>query len=119
MHGLKVRVIRHRRTVTPYKDGIHDKHKGQVLRVDNSRRTCCVQLLEGRLSVLKSISWDHLEPVQPRKYEKVKVIKGEFRGRLGELCWTNENDGLVRFMETSEYKFVNMVDLAKYLGNKM
>ncbi|RUS32757.1 hypothetical protein BC938DRAFT_474403 [Jimgerdemannia flammicorona] len=117
MRNFEVRVIRHRRTGNPYKGGVHDRHTGQVLRVDSSRRTCCVQLLGGRLSVLESISWDHLEPVQPRKHENVKAMTGEFRGQLGELCWTNGNDGLVRFKETSEYKFVDMVHLAKYLGN--
>ncbi|RUS26081.1 hypothetical protein BC938DRAFT_471259 [Jimgerdemannia flammicorona] len=116
MQDLEVRVIRHQRTGTPYQDGAHDRLTGQVLWVDNSRRTCRVQLLGEQLSVLESISWDHLEHVQPRKYDNVKAITGEFHGQLGELCWTNDNDGLVRFKGTSEYKFIDMVHLAKYLG---
>ncbi|RUP43415.1 hypothetical protein BC936DRAFT_137214 [Jimgerdemannia flammicorona] len=118
MHDIEVRVIRHRRTGTSYQGGAHDGHTGQVLRVDNSRRTCRVQLLGGQLSVLESIGWDYLEPVRPGKKENVKVITGEFRGQLGQLFGTDNHDGIVKLKEASEFKIMGMVHLAKYVGDE-
>lgn len=39
---------------------------------------------------------DHLKPAQPKVKEKVKVLKGEFKGKTGVLLGQQSNKGIVK-----------------------
>ncbi|CAM9491533.1 unnamed protein product [Lampetra planeri] len=60
-----------------------------------------------------SIASDHLEPVIPAKYDKVKVILGEDREATGTLISIDGEDGIVRMELDNQLKILNLRFLGK------
>lgn len=71
---------------------------------------CKVRLRDGREEVVEA---EFLRPVPPSKKDKVKIIKGEMRGMVGELHGIDERDGIVKIEGTKAIHILQMSFLGK------
>jgi transcription elongation factor SPT5 len=62
------------------------------------------------LSDMVTLPPDHLKPAQPKVKEKIKILKGEYKGKTGVLLGLQSSKGIVRL--TDNPKDVKMLDLA-------
>jgi len=54
-----------------------------------------------------------LEPVRPKKSDKIKITSGGQRGLTGKLIGIDGNDGIVKLDDNFEVKILEMTGLAK------
>lgn len=54
-----------------------------------------------------------LEPVRPKKSDKIKITSGGHRGLTGKLIGIDGNDGIVKLNDTLDVKILEMSSLAK------
>lgn len=54
-----------------------------------------------------------LEPVVPRKSDKIKIMGGSLRGATGKLIGVDGTDGIVKVDDTLDVKILDLVILAK------
>lgn len=94
-----------------YSYGVYDGQHGVIEKVDN--HVCKVILDQNNSSM--SIPTKFLEPVSPdQKKQQVKVIVGEYKNQVGNLHSIDGPDGIVRMVNASDIKFMNLKTLAKY-----
>ncbi len=60
-----------------------------------------------------SIAPDHLQPVQPERNDKVKVIAGEDRESTGVLLSIDSSEGVVKLDQSGDVKMLQLKYLAK------
>uniref|UniRef100_UPI00358F343B transcription elongation factor SPT5-like isoform X2 n=1 Tax=Myxine glutinosa TaxID=7769 RepID=UPI00358F343B len=95
------------RETTP--DGQLAGHTGVIRSISGGM--CSVYLPESDKVV--SVACEHLEPVTPSKYDKVKVILGEDRESTGTLISIDGDDGIVRMEPDNQLKILNLHFLGK------
>uniref|UniRef100_A0A8C4QQR9 Transcription elongation factor SPT5 n=1 Tax=Eptatretus burgeri TaxID=7764 RepID=A0A8C4QQR9_EPTBU len=90
-------------------DGQLAGHTGVIRSISGGM--CSVYLPESDKVV--SVACEHLEPVIPSKYDKVKVILGEDRESTGTLISIDGDDGIVRMEPDNQLKILNLHFLGK------
>jgi transcription elongation factor SPT5 len=81
-----------------------------VSREDNM---CRLKLLNDSGTVVTVTDWQTLQPVKPKKRDKVKIVSGEFMGLAGRLINIDNNDGIVEMLDMrNEIQIIEMKELA-------
>ncbi|XP_078367088.1 LOW QUALITY PROTEIN: transcription elongation factor SPT5-like [Oculina patagonica] len=83
--------------------------KGVVRTV--SGNTCTVYLYDEKRDV--SVSINNVDPGEPVKQDKVKVIFGDDRERVGTLINIDDPDGIIKMDQTDQLKILPLKFLAK------
>lgn len=107
-----------------FKNGQYSGYKGiirDVYEVGADKYNCTVDFPEkGNQSVV--VPGDCLEPVLPRKLDKIKIIRGELKGTTGVLIGVDprKGDGIVKMeipgsTTPSELKIMLLSHLARYV----
>jgi len=60
-----------------------------------------------------SVPHEFLEPVTPAKKDKIKIIRGEFKGHTGSLIGIDGSDGIVKMEINLDIKILRLDFLAK------
>ncbi|KAJ3113715.1 transcription elongation factor spt5 [Phlyctochytrium bullatum] len=100
-----------------FKNGQYDGQKA-VVKVVEDPRTARISLY-GASDETHQVGIENLEPVRPEKKNSVKVIAGEFKGRVGVLVGIDEADGVVSLNSPGtevSYKIIPLRHLVKYVG---
>ncbi|ORX44147.1 transcription elongation factor Spt5 [Piromyces finnis] len=91
--------------------GVYNNQHGVIEKVD--KHHCQVILDQNNSNI--TIPTKFLEPVCPdQKKQQVKVIIGKNRNQIGNLHSIDGNDGIVRMVNASDIKCMNLKALAKY-----
>ena len=72
-----------------------------------------VRLLGRGDGEIVTIPNEYLEPVTPGKKDKIKIIRGEFKGHTGSLIGIDGPDGIVKMEVNLDIKILHLEFLAK------
>ncbi|CAG8523761.1 11955_t:CDS:10 [Acaulospora colombiana] len=112
---IQIRIVPDQRGVS-FNKGQYDNRMGVINRLE-SPTTCLVNLDDSQEQCF--IEQKFLEPVQPQKKEKIKMIAGDLKGQLGILVGVDGVDGVVKVKGGKDFKIVNMSMMAKYVGEEV
>lgn len=62
-----------------------------------------------------SVFPSEMESVMPRKNDRVKIMGGALRGRIGKLIGVDVKDGIVKLEDNLDVKILDLAILAKMM----
>jgi transcription elongation factor SPT5 len=90
--------------------------RGIIKQVLFNENSCRVFFPELQTTI--TINNDFLKPVVPEKKDKVKIIRGEYKGTIGILIGTSKKDGVIQIgTDSSNIRVEELTNLVKIASN--